>query len=222
MYTFSEVHIAGFEGKPVAPQVEFRDTYWGYVIRSDTPAARRARGVEVAALAMGFTLALIAVAHWILPGSLNVPELVPFKAAASVVFLVLGGVLVWYARRGLRYEVQIDKVKREVRAVLRNRHDLSRVIEKVAFSEVGSAFIERGRSRFTPSRLYMRIRDTPTLIEVATGTEAEMNSLHLRLSHDMAAPKAANANHVMPSRPVSTLRKREALTKNKSLFRAVR
>jgi len=225
MNAFTDIHFGGVSGRKPAAEVLYRDTYWGYVILCDTPSARRARSVEVISMITGFALIASAVMQWIAPGALTSPDLVTFKAGASVTFVVLGGVLVWFARRGLRYEVQIDRNKREVRAVLRNRRNLSRVIERVGFEDVGSAFIERARSPFAPSRLYMRVRDTQTLIEVATGPEAELQALHARLSHDLAAPRAVKANApqpVVPRRPVSTLRARQAISKNKSLFRAVR
>lgn len=186
--------------------LHLRDTYWGYVITNDTPARRRAVLVEVLSVTMGVLLMMAAVGQWALPGSASGVEMWAMKGAISLVFGILGAVLFWYGRRGLAYEVQIDVVKREARTVLRNRRGITHVLDAVPFGQVGSAFVNRARTPFGVSRLFMRLGESQNLIEVASGDESALNLLHSRLSRDMAGASTVPARSMRMTMPASTLR----------------
>ncbi|MGH1329704.1 MAG: hypothetical protein ACRBBK_02380 [Paracoccaceae bacterium] len=204
MNAYTDLKSAGAQKGLAA--LHLRDTYWGYVITNDTPARRRAVLVEVVSITMGVFLLLAALGQWALPGSSSGIEMWAMKGAISVVFGIVGAVLVWYGQRGLAYEVQIDVVKREARTVLRNRRGITHVLDAVPFSQVGSAFVNRARTPFGASRLYMRLGQSQTLIELASGSESELNQLHAKLSRDMAGASTVPARPMRMTMPASTLR----------------
>jgi hypothetical protein len=204
MNAYTDVKVSG--SSKGANALSLRDTYWGYVITNDTAARRRAVLVEVLSISFGVFLMMAAVGQWALPGSSTGVEMWAMKGAISVVFGILGAILFWYGQRGLAYEVQVDVVKREARTVLRNRRGITHVLDAVPFSQVGSAFVNRARTPFGASRLYMRLGESQTLIEVASGTESELNLLHTKLSRDMAGASTVPARPMRMTAPATTLR----------------
>jgi len=182
----------GYQSEPrKLKSVTLRSTYWGYILVPNSAANRRASVVEVLCLFFSVMLIIAGLGQWILPGAATGPEVLGIKAGATLVFVLLGGVLMWYAQRGLATEVQIDLVEGQVRLVARNRRGKARVQTAMDFDEVGSAFIHRSHAPFVPSRLFLRYCDTEVLIEVACGPEAELEDLLDRLAADLVAPPSA-------------------------------
>lgn len=167
--------------------VHLRETHWGYVITSDTAANARAATVEMLCSFSGVILVLTAFGQWLAPGLTFAEREVLFMSLSSVLYAALGMVLLWYARRGVALETQIDVARGEVRTCSRNRHGTAHIRGLTRFADVGSAFIYRSRSALSPSRLYLRFRDTNMLIEVAQGSARELEMLLDRVASDVVA-----------------------------------
>lgn len=206
MNAYTDLKLSGTSKSKQA--LHLRDTYWGYVIVNDTPAHRRAALVETVSITLGVFLLLAALGQWALPGSATGAEMWAMKGAITLVFGILGGILFWYGQRGLAYEVQVDVVKRELRTVLRNRRGTTHVLESVPFNQVGSAFVNRARGPLGTARLFMRLGESQNLIEVASGSETELNVLHAKLSSDMAGASSVPARKMRMAKPAPTLRGR--------------
>lgn len=185
-------------------EVSVNDTFWGYVIRPGRKVVSRAAKGEMAASFAGVLLAMASYGQWLLPGAINSPEVLPFKIASTVVFAMFACFLYLIARRGLCYEVQIDKQRKVLRTARRNRHGSSTQIDTVAFQDISSVFIQRSKSPVTHDRLYVRQSSDQKLIEVASGSETALRPVMDRMTEDLRASMVqktvAPANHRAPVR----------------------
>lgn len=161
------------------------ETFWGYVIRPNRTAINRAAYGEMAASFSGVLLAMAAYGQWLLPGTINSVEVLPFKIFSTVVFAVFACLLYLIARRGLCAEVQVDIQRKEIRTARRNRHGVSTQIDTLPFHDVGSVFIKRAKAPVARDKLYIRPSDNQPLIDVVVGSSSVLEPIMQRLSDDL-------------------------------------
>lgn len=174
------------------------ETFWGYVIRPGHAAIRRAAWGERIASFAAVLLGMGAYGQWLLPGSINDPEVLPFKIAGTVIFGVVSGMLYLIARRGLCGEIQVDVQRRAIRTARRNRHGSATQIDEIGFEFISSAFIARSKSPWVQDRLSIRLRGSQHLIAVAAADESELAPVLERLSGDLRAAAAAKKPEKTP------------------------
>lgn len=168
---------------PALSQVETRP--WGYTFGIDR-AMDTARGLgPIAARFGGAILFLAGIGLWLMPDAIHGSEVYTMKMMAMIVFTLVGGVLVWSGRKKPGLEVQVDMGRRELRLGGRNIYNEFRLYDLLRFDEVRSIYLLRANGR-VPARLYLRLNDGSTGIEVARGTQAEMEHLRARLFADLA------------------------------------
>lgn len=166
------------------PVVE--ETVWGYIIRaSDADHAYRAAG-SVLGRFFGAILLLAAAGLWLLPDSLHSADIIGVKVAAMVMFTVLGGYFLWAGRNAQQPEYRIDTTHNEIRIGLRSSGGDFCQSARVEFSDVSSVFLLRAKDR--PTRLFLRLADLDTGVELATGPLSRMEQLKDRLTSDLAPP----------------------------------
>lgn len=186
-----ELLFADAVGVPVAGGgYMLNETYWGYVIRAadDTVSPLGAR--QAVAGLCGAVSALFALVIWAGPAamlSVNVPEM---RIALSVFFLGLALMLVRYATRGDNVELEIDTKAGELREVVRNRAGRPSLLGRWDFSEFGGVFVDRSSGDLTDMGLMLRYRNTSTVIEVARGPLARVESLRDRIGRDLLDSQA--------------------------------
>lgn len=185
------------EGLRAAPVVS--RTYWGYVLRPAEPLLERAALIELAALVSGIVVLAAAAGHWVLPGSTFAPEVLPLKLMSTVLFAALGLVLLWTARKGLVQEMHVDKVKLEVRLVMRNRRGDGREVARLPFSDVSAVVLRRSKTPVTPSCLALRLAQTGALVDILPSDAEHLTPLRDRLIADMSP----RFRHVVSPRRVS-------------------
>jgi len=172
-------------GKTRKNAVSVSETFWGYVIRPNQRAIDLAGYGELAAVCVGLFLGAIAYAQWLMPGTINSMDVLPFKLAATVVFFTFAYLLYLIARRGLCYEVQIDRQRKVIRTARRNRNGNSTQIETFAFHDIDSAFIRRSQTPVMPSRLFFCLSDDLRQIQVVTGDLTDLEPLLARIVKDL-------------------------------------
>lgn len=197
------------------------DTFWGYVVRPSRKAINRAAYGEMTASFAGVLLAMSAYAQWLLPGTIVSPEVLPFKLVGTVVFAVLACFLYLIARRGLCYEVQIDKQRGVLRTARRNRHGSSSQTSSIAFHDINSVFIKRSKAPLSRDQLLIRPGGGLPLIQVAVGRSKELEPILARMVGDLR--NGNNLKEPVLERPrtaAKTARARSAFSpRNQTVFR---
>lgn len=166
-------------------KVHIERTGWGYILSRRDGWRKLAVGAELVAAFTGMTLMASALATAVLAAIALQVALLPLQLAVAVVFAATGWILWNYARRGLLFEAQIDTSRSELRTVLRNRRGQAWLMERLAFKDVGSAFLHRAATPMAPSRLYVRYRDSHKVVEIAEGREEELMRLHKMLCREI-------------------------------------
>ncbi|MCI2398650.1 hypothetical protein [Aliiroseovarius subalbicans] len=166
-----------------APQV--CPTYWGYTISEPSTAQKRGLMVELVSKIIGIGFLLATIGMWFLPSSQAGADVAVMKLGLMVLFMMMGAILVWNARKGFIQELQVDLVRRELRVGQRNLQGDYRLSTQLEFHEIGSVYLMRSKDKGAPARLYLRIGNTENALEVATGKEIELEPVRERLAHDL-------------------------------------
>jgi len=165
------------------PRIE--ETTWGYIIcASEADSNLRAAG-SVTGRFFGAILLMAAVGLWIIPDSLYGAELFGMKLAAMVMFSVFGGYFFWAGRNATHPEYRIDLKHREVRIGHRSHGDGFRQSGRLDFDNVSSVFLLRSKEH-RPTRLFLRLADLSTGLEIAAGSKDRMEALKQRLTDDLS------------------------------------
>lgn len=160
-------------------------TSWGYII-GESRADRKIRlAGSVAGRFFGAILLLAAAGLWILPDSVHGGDVMGMKLAAMVMFTVLGGYFLWAGRHVLHPEYRVDLRHREIRIGHRLGEDRFRQTGRIDFENVSSVFLLRSKE-YRPTRLFLRLADLDTGVEIATGNNAPMEALKQRLADDLS------------------------------------
>jgi len=174
------VRVNGAKG-PVVTQ-----TYWGYTVSEGDKAQKRGQLFEMAGKFMGSILLLAAAGLWLLPNASQGPDIMVMKLGITVLFLMVGAVLVWSARKGFNDELQADLVRKELRMGQRNMAGDYRLVAMLDFSEVGSVYLMRSKVKGEPARLYLRVGNSDRALEVAQGRADMLEPIKERLARDLA------------------------------------
>lgn len=185
MNAFTRDSHFGVTSETQSNWVSLTETYWGYVIRSDSTWSTRAVLIERMAAVTGAVFLMVAAAHWMLPevrtGVLDTAE---GRLASSIALGISGMIFLWVSGRGLCHELQVDMTLRCLRKVVRNRNGRTRVEMMVSFDDIASAYVRRPEIAGASAALYVRSK-AGKVMRVATGSAATMEVLNLRLTDDV-------------------------------------
>jgi len=167
------------------PEVVVQGTDVGYDVRTETPLGDRAVLIERVSAIAGLTMVALALAGIYVGRAYQLEGLGAGQMATGAVLLTGGIAYLWISARGMRHQVNFDLDNRELSYVVRNRLDSYRALRTVSFDEIKAAFVQRPGAANAPAKLFVRIGDGDDLIEVARGTQADLEELHAKLSHDL-------------------------------------
>lgn len=160
------------------------ETGWGYIIReTDASQSLRAAG-SVAGRFVGAILLLAAAGLWLMPDSVYGAEIFGIKLAAMVMFSVLGGYFFWAGRNALHPEYRIDLEHHEIRIGQRSAGNGFHQSARIDFANVSSVFLLRSKDH-RPTRLFLRLADLNTGLEITAGSRVRMEALKQRLTDDL-------------------------------------
>ncbi|QQA41253.1 hypothetical protein [Pelagovum pacificum] len=171
------------EAPPAA--FELDETYWGYVIRAGNVAPVGVMIAQGMSWFLGLGAALGALAIWLLPDLAPGIATMSERLGASGLLVGLSALLFWFASRGSRPELQVDRRQREVREVVRCRAGQARLVARYDFDEIGGVHLDRTQMRAGHARLVLRYRNTAQTLPVAAGQEAALVALRDRLGADL-------------------------------------
>lgn len=168
-----------------AASVSKVETYWGYIIRSQSNERSVSIVLQWVAAFMGVSLLIAALGLWILPGSSLSQDVFGFKLGITTLMAVIGVMLVWFASHGTNYEVQLDLTRQELREALRNKRGHARVHNRLKFEDIDAVIIDRAAGEGQKARLLLRLADTSKMIEIARDYEENLTHLQARLGRDI-------------------------------------
>lgn len=162
------------------------ETSWGYTIRSDTQVARRAVLIERMSGFAGIACLAVACGSWLVPEvQAAVLGGVSAKMASSIGMAIPALLLLWICDRGMTQEVQVDVVKGCLRLTVCNRNGKSRVLRKIGFDTIASAFVKKNPGHGDSAQLFVRGAKGGAPFAIANGRESTLRLLHDRLSQEL-------------------------------------
>jgi hypothetical protein len=164
---------------------QLTETPWGYIISQ--PAANKATCLLATLTGRigGLLLLATAAGLWVAPDSMVGADVLGMKLAATLMFTIFGGYMVWAARAGLQPEVQIDIIRREVRRGHRNLRREFVEATRLSFHEIGSVYLLRSHEAGRMSRLLLRLGASDEALEIARGALLPLEHLRDRLAHEL-------------------------------------
>ena len=128
MNAFSRIN----SGTPEDPVLALIEMPWGFRIRpADMEASALDAIVEWGLTLLGVAFILAAFGQWVLPASLYVGDAIMVKFVLTCILGLAGGVSLAVSARGFRPEVQIDRVRHEIRFVSRNPRGRGQILATV-------------------------------------------------------------------------------------------
>ncbi|MEO1536389.1 MAG: hypothetical protein AAFR73_01560 [Pseudomonadota bacterium] len=172
-----------------SPLLEQIETPWGFRLR---PANMEEKAsdliIEWGLTLLGFVLLIAAFAQWLLPSSLYVGNGFVAKFVLTCVLGMLGGLSLAVSARGFRPEVQVDRVRQEIRFVSRNPRGRGQVLATVDIDQIIGVGITRSLATGDCHCLIYLI-DGQKPLRIATGTEAEIRRIRKNMDAYVTPPQ---------------------------------
>lgn len=174
---------------------------WGFRIRpADMEAKATDAIVEWGLTIFGIAFLIAAFGQWILPGSLYSGDALMVKFVLTCILGLVGGVALSVSARGFRPEVQVDRVRHEIRFVSRNPRGRGQVLASVDIDQIIGVGITRALSgKECHCLIYLIDGEKP--LRIATGIEPEIRRIRSKMddfvkpaSERLAAKMAAAAS----------------------------
>ncbi|MEL7152064.1 MAG: hypothetical protein AAGK71_15100 [Pseudomonadota bacterium] len=172
-----------------SPLLEQIETPWGFRLR---PANMEEKAsdlfVEWGLNLLGVALLIAAFAQWLLPSSLYVGSGLMAKLVLTCVLGMLGGLCMAVSARGFRPEVQVDRVRQEIRFVSRNPRGRGQILATVDIDQIIGVGITRSLATGDCHCLIYLI-DGQKPLRLATGTEDEIRRIRKKMDHYVTSPQ---------------------------------
>jgi hypothetical protein len=174
-------------GGVVSPSVVVNDAYWGYIMASPLADRRWAEVGQTASWVAGMAFIVAAIGLWLLPGASGASDVMAMKFGLSTLLGGIASLLIWYASRGVRTEIQVDTKLGEIREIVRNSAGRTSLISKLRFDMIGGVFLDRTNADKGETPLLLRFLNTPKVMLDAVGPTEHLEHLRNRLGRDLLA-----------------------------------
>ena len=185
MNAFSRITKMADGEKPLLEQSEMP---WGFRLR---PADMQEKAsdllIEWSLTLLGVALLLSAFAQWLIPGSLYTGDTMMVKLVLTCLLGMLGGLALSVSPRGFRPEVQVDRVRSEIRFVSRNPRGRGQVLATVDIDQIIGVGITRSMTSGDCHCLIYLI-DGEKPLRIATGTEEEIRKIRVKMDDYVIPP----------------------------------
>ena len=185
MNAISEVIPNGDDEAPLLDKIEMP---WGFRLR---PADMQEKAIDLVIewglTLLGIALLLAAFAQWLLPGSLYAGNTLMVKLVLTCVLGALGGLAFSVAARGFRPEVQIDRVRQEIRFVSRNPRGRGHILATVDLDQIIGVGITKSVTTGDCHCLIYLI-DGRKPLRIATGREEEIRLIREKMDDYVTSP----------------------------------
>ena len=185
MNAFSEIQDDGEAEAPLLAQIEMP---WGFRLR---PADMQEKAsdvfIEWAMTLVGIAFLLGAFAQWLLPGSLYTGDALMVKFVLTCILGLAGGLAISVSARGFRPEVQVDRIRHEIRFASRNPRGRGQILATVDLDQIIGIGITKSVSTGDCHCLIYLI-DGRKPLRLATGTEDEIRRVRDRMDDYVTPP----------------------------------
>lgn len=165
------------------------ETYWGYVLRTETKPQASVVLVQALAGLAGLSFFAAAAAFWVLPGAILSGDVAVMKAVASGACICVGLILLWYASAGAQPEIQMDQSRCELRVVTRNSKGHTRLVARHAFEDISAVRVQRDADDEIMGLLLMHLHGSDKIIVAARAPEHQLSVLRRRIARDLKQSK---------------------------------
>ena len=187
-------HASIEKTKPQSFVVE--NAHWGYAIRTVAGASRGLMVAQTISMVFGAAFLAGAIGMWLLPMLTLGADALHMRTIATILFVGLATLLLWYGTRGVLSQIQIDTSRGEIREVARSRAGRTTIVGCYGFDSVGGIFMEPAEDGVS-THLVLRYRDGGDPLIVATGTDAELAGLREQISRDVVVLSDENFHAVV-------------------------
>ena len=196
MNAFSKI-INDEKREPLLAQIEMP---WGFRLRpSDMQEKASDLILEWGLTLLGSVLLLSAFGQWLLPKALYSGDALMLKFVLTCILGMLGGLALSVSARGFRPEVQVDRVRQEIRFVSRNPRGRGQILAAVAITQIIGVGITKSING-PDCHCLIYLIDGKKPLRLATGTEDEIREIRKKMdeyvtpaAERLAAKMAANA-----------------------------
>ena len=161
---------------------------WGFRLR---PADMQEKAsdliIEWTLTLVGIAFLLSAFAQWLLPGSVYTGDALMLKFILTCVLGLLGGLALSVSARGFRPEVQVDRVRHEIRFVSRNPRGRGQILATVDLDQIIGVGITKSISGGDCHCLIYLI-DGKKPLRLATGSEPEIRAIRTKMDGYVTPP----------------------------------
>lgn len=171
------------DADPDEPLLEQIEMPWGFRLRpADMTEKASDLIIEWGLTLLGIALLLSAFAQWLLPSSLYVGDTLVAKFVLTCVLGMFGGLALSVSARGFRPEVQVDRMRQEIRFVSRNPRGRGQVLATVDMDQIIGVGITRSLATGDCHCLIYLI-DGEKPLRIATGHEDEIRMIREKMDH---------------------------------------
>ena len=143
--------------------------------------------IEWSLTIFGLACLLGAFAQWILPGALYSGDAMMMKLMLTCVLGLAGGFALSVSARGFRPEVQVDRVRHEVRFVSRNPRGRGEVLATVDLDQIiGVGITQSVATQDCHCLIYLIDGKKP--LRLASGSEEEIREIRDKMDSYVTSP----------------------------------
>ena len=170
---------------PLLAQIEMP---WGFRLRpADMQESASDFIIEWGLTILGIAFLLSAFAQWLLPGSVYSGDALMLKFVMTCILGLLGGLCLSVSARGFRPEVQVDRVRQEIRFVSRNPRGRGQILATVDLDQIIGVGMTRSMTTGDCHCLIYLI-DGKKPLRIATGVEGEIRAIREKLDDYVTPP----------------------------------
>lgn len=178
--------VTGTERAHKTPSLSavFETTHWGYTVKTNAGASRGLIVAQTVSMVLGAVFLAGAIGMWLLPALTLGADASHIRTVATILFVGLATLLMWYGSRGVLSHIHFDTNRGEIREIARSRAGRVSVIGCYGFDSVGGVFMEPTEDG-QACNLVLRYRSGGDPLVVATGAEADLTVLREKISRDV-------------------------------------
>ncbi|WP_127114585.1 hypothetical protein [Shimia sediminis] len=130
---------------------------------------------------IGIAIVLGAFVQWLTPNSSFVGDANLAKTGLSIAFSTIGIAIYTHAMRGHRIEVAFNPRKMEINIAKLDRRDGVRSKRTIPLRNIKSIYVHKGEGIGTPSKMRIKLYDSPSEITAVRGAYEEIELAHRQL-----------------------------------------
>jgi len=151
-----------------------RDKHWGFIVSDRTSMQNNGAFAEASLKVLSIVMLFGSTIPWIALGGGLAAGTLALKVAFTASFFMVGLAVYWHAGRGFRQEIQVDRLKKELRLATRNSRNTSTVSNRIPMVTVESCFLKRSKASAAKTKMLLRLKGRQMPLTIASGNERDL------------------------------------------------